>query len=163
MPITLNGDGAISGLTATGISAVQNLPAGSVLQVVQSESTTQVTVNNTTTFSSLSLSASITPKFTTSKILVILSVAVRATGAAIVGVKIQRGGSDIKTYGFVTHLNSNIAITSSNSMVYLDSPASTSSLTYSVLGNSNQASSTFQFSDGAGTQISSITLLEIAG
>jgi hypothetical protein len=27
MPITLNGDGAISGLTATGISAVQNLPA----------------------------------------------------------------------------------------------------------------------------------------
>ena len=34
MPITLNGDGAISGLTATGISAVQNLPAGSVVQVV---------------------------------------------------------------------------------------------------------------------------------
>lgn len=34
MSIILSGDGSISGLSATGISAAQNLPSGSVVQVV---------------------------------------------------------------------------------------------------------------------------------
>jgi hypothetical protein len=34
MPITLNGDGAISGLTATGISAVQTIPSATITQAM---------------------------------------------------------------------------------------------------------------------------------
>jgi len=136
--------------------------AGTVLQVVNAQSTTPTAVNNTTTFSSLSLSASITPTSATSKILVLLSVTGLSNNASIVGVKLQRNGSDIRTYGFVAHLNASTGMSHTNGMNYLDSPASTSALTYSVLGNSNQGLTTFQYSDGAGTQVSSITLMEIA-
>ena len=137
--------------------------AGTVLQVVNAQSTTPTAVNNSTTFSSLSLSASITPTSATSKILVLLSVTGLSSNSAIVGVKIQRNGSDIRTYGFVAHFNSTTGMAHTNGMNYLDSPASTSALTYSVLGNSGQGLTTFQYSDGAGTQVSSITLMEIAG
>lgn len=139
-----------------------NKTAGTVLQVVNAQSTTPTAVNNSTTFSSLSLSASITPTSATSKILVLLSVTGLSSNSAIAGVKIQRNGSDIRTYGFVAHFNSTTGMSHTNGMNYLDSPASTSALTYSVLGNSNQGLTTFQYSDGAGTQVSSITLMEIA-
>jgi hypothetical protein len=154
-------DGAVTAakMAASGAWA----PAGTVLQVVNAQSTTPTAVNNSTTFSSLSLSASITPTSATSKILVLLSVTGLSTNAAIVGVKIQRNGSDIRTYGFVAHLNSATSMAHTNGMNYLDSPASTSALTYSVLGNSSQGLTTFQYSDGNGTQVSSITLMEIAG
>jgi hypothetical protein len=144
-------------------NATVQASAGQVLQVVNAQSTTPTAVNNSTTFSSLSLSASITPKFSTSKILILLSVTGLSSNSAIVGVKIQRNGSDIRTYGFVAHFNSTTGMAHTNGMNYLDSPASTSALTYSVLGNSNQGLTTFQYSDGSGTQVSSITLMEIAG
>ena len=147
---------------ASGAPSRSQLPAGTVLQVVNAQSTTATSVNNTTTFSSLSLSASITPTSTSSKILVLLSVTGLSTNSSIVGIKIQRNSSDIKTYGFVSHLNTTTTMGHTSAMYYLDSPSSTSALTYSVLGNSNQGLTTFQYSDSAGTQVSSITLMEIA-
>jgi hypothetical protein len=69
MSITLDGNGAITGLTATGISAVQQLPAGSVLQVVNAAYSTQVS-NSSGTYVDTGLTATITPRFSTSKILV---------------------------------------------------------------------------------------------
>jgi hypothetical protein len=48
MPITLNGDGSISGLTATGISAVQNVPATSVITTLNAPSGVLATQNGMT-------------------------------------------------------------------------------------------------------------------
>lgn len=88
MPITINGTGTISGVSATGLSSAQTvsasnittgtlpkaqLPTGSVLQVVSAEYSTQVSISNTTTWTDSGLSASITPTSSSSKILVIIS------------------------------------------------------------------------------------------
>ena len=155
---------SVLGSTITGSQSIpkSTLPTGSVLQVVNAQSTTPTAVNTTATYSSLSLSASITPSSATNKILVLLSVTGLSNNSAIAGVKIQRNGSDIRTYGFIAHFNAATSISYTSAMNYLDSPASTSALTYSVLGNSTQGLTTFQYSDGNGTQVSSITLMEIS-
>ena len=67
MPTIISGDGTITGLTSTGISAVQQLPAGSVLQVVSSTITTP-TSTTSTSFTDIGLSVSITPKFSSRKV-----------------------------------------------------------------------------------------------
>jgi hypothetical protein len=152
-----------SGISASAAISTSKLGTGAVLQVVNAQSTTPTAVNTTATYSSLSLSASITPSSATSKILVLLSVTGLSNNAAIAGVKIQRNGSDIRTYGFIAHFNAATSIAHTSGINYLDSPASTSALTYSVVGNSTQGLTTFQYSDGNGTQVSSITLMEIAG
>jgi hypothetical protein len=162
MAVTIDGTAGITfPVTAGSASAVQ-ASSGRVLQVVNAQSTTPTAVNTTATYSSLSLSASITPSSATSKILVLLSITGLSNNSAIAGVKIQKNGSDIRTYGFIAHFNSTTSISYTSAMNYLDSPASTSALTYSVLGNSLQGLTTFQYSDGSGTQVSSITLMEIA-
>jgi len=167
MALTQVASGLIASVSGASLTGTQNipkatLPTGSVLQVVNAQSTTPTAVNNTATYSSLSLSASITPSSATNKILVLLSVTGLSNNSAIAGVKIQRNGSDIRTYGFIAHFNAATSIAYTSAMNYLDSPASTSALTYSVLGNSTQGLTTFQYSDGNGTQVSSITLMEIA-
>jgi len=48
MANTLNGDGSISGLTATGISAVQNVPATSVITTLNAPSGVLATQNGMT-------------------------------------------------------------------------------------------------------------------
>jgi len=72
MPTIISGDGTITGLTATGISAVQNLPAGSVLQVVNLSTVGYTTASTNTWVNVPNVSLAITPKFATSKILVML-------------------------------------------------------------------------------------------
>jgi hypothetical protein len=164
MPTIISGDGTITGLTATGISAVQNLPAGSVLQVVNATYGTQVT-NSTTTYADTGLSAAITPKFATSKVLVIVSQSCKKSSASAsngVNIKLFRGATDL---GQVVYVQGFTASTIDNYSVatiqYLDSPATTSSTTYKTqFANLVAASLVGVQADGTG--ISTITLMEIA-
>jgi hypothetical protein len=165
MPITLNGDGAISGLTATGISAVQNLPAGSVLQVVNATHS-NATSSATTTFVDTGLTATITPKFATSKILVLVSqngISKETSNTRCV-LRLLRGATLITniddTLGF-NNSSSTSSVTASVS--FLDSPATTSATTYKTQFSSggNSASITVQSNFSASTT-STITLMEIA-
>jgi hypothetical protein len=172
MPITLNGDGAISGLTATGISAVQNvgrtnLPVGTVLQVVQGYTTTGTTTTSSSPVDT-TLSASITPTSASSKILVLLN----SNGYTNRGsVSINFGDSFFYIVRGSTQLtNSRNAINfgnpnwadmfpAQNCYSFLDSPATTSSTTYKMqiaVGNSLSFTAPFQ-------SFGSITLMEIAG
>ena len=147
------------------ISAITALPAGvggKVLQVVTAtDSTTRNTTSSSFVTASNTLSVNITPSSTSSKIFIIVSAAgyINATGDAnytIYRESTNLGGSN----GMTTMYNETAAqINSSIAMSYLDSPSSTSELTYQVY-----------FKTAAGTAYlnypnmkASITTYEIAG
>ena len=163
MPTIISGDGTITGLTATGISAVQNLPAGSVLQVVNATATTGAS-NSSTTWVTTNFSASITPKFATSKILV------RVNGGCFDTLNTAQQGqltiyrNNATNLGNVTRgLNQFYAAGGRTqfpvAMEVLDSPATTSSTTYTVYIRS---SSTYTIEFNQDPIQSSLTLMEIA-
>ena len=70
MPVTINGNGSITGLTQGGVSA-SALPAGSVIQVKSAVKTDTSTQANDTFSNIPSLSVSITATASTSKFYVI--------------------------------------------------------------------------------------------
>jgi hypothetical protein len=167
--------------SATGtLLSTGNPQSGGVIQVVTSSVTgTFGTPYFSTTTNGLvntGLSASITPKFSTSKILIIVNACIRILGSttdAGTGFGIARGstniwaGSSVQLYFAEGSTSSGDAI---QTIQYLDSPATTSSTTYNFQVNryTNNGGSTvylnFNYSAGGGisSDISSITLMEIA-
>jgi len=160
MSLVLNGD---NGITFPN-SSVQ-ASAGSVLQVVQGSTSTQVS-NSTNVFVDTTLTATITPKFATSKILVLVSQQGLYKSAANVAnqiaIKLFRGATDLgqRVYAW-GYMNNATVLTGSASFEYLDSPATTSATTYKTQFNegNNTAAAIVQLDSVA---ISTITLLEIA-
>jgi hypothetical protein len=158
---------AVSGTILTTGSSGQSipsaaLPVGSVLQVVNAKYDTQVS-STTTNYADTGLTATITPKFSSSTILVLVNQAgVGKSGDTRVKVALLRSGSNIATLDFNGGYtgNSNTNRVGSVSSCYLDSPATTSATTYKTQ---------FGLFDGTGTVtvqtdgcVSTITLLEIA-
>jgi len=154
---------------ATGIKWAAPAGGGKVLQVVSAAITTATTIA-TTSFTDTSITASITPTLSTSKILVIVSANVYMTRTAnneFAGAKLIRGATDIVTYsnsGFVGFFAGGISSQENQhtaSIVYLDSPATTSATTYKVQGQiiytANGGTSTWQRNSNPST----ITLMEI--
>lgn len=138
-------------------------PAGSVLQVVQSTLATFSTTTSTT-YTDTGLSASITPSSSSSKILIISSAGVGSSASAGGSLnRIVRGSTAIFTQG-VAYSGAGSVYTGS-SLVYLDSPATTSSTTYKIQFVTQSASSTAFFNGDFGSftgETASITLMEIA-
>jgi hypothetical protein len=156
-------------LTVSGGLPVWAAPTGGgkVLQVVQGSTTTETGIASTS-YSDTTLTASITPSSATSKILVIVAQASglqKSSGIANgCQVKLLRGATTLMTNTKVIWLSVGGASSVENyvntSIVYLDSPSSTSALTYKTQGAAFSASSgqaLFQ----PGDDRSSITLLEI--
>ena len=133
-----------------GIPSWASAPAaGKILQVVQGTTTTETTIASTT-MTDTTITASITPTASTSKILVMISYSCgmyeAAGGAFSVGGKILRGATTIYDritggIGYVDHTPSNPSykiyggVGFSGALVYLDSPATTSSTTYKLQSN----------------------------
>lgn len=141
-----------------------NKTAGTVLQVVQATTTTYVTANSTT-YVDTTLSASITPSSTSNKVLVLINQAIGTSGAGNVGgIRLVRNSTDVQTWGFGVFYTGSSDLYGYSSNNYLDSPSSTSSVTYKTQINRQGGSGTtrVQYSDSNGSQISTITLLEIA-
>ena len=134
--------------------------SGSVIQVVQSTSTTAFSTTSASMVAT-GISASITPKFSTSKILVRMTVQV-ASNANGAGIAIYRATTSIwspNTFdgsGFYGIYPSIICL---NNLEYLDSPATTSSTTYNLYLASRSGLSSTVGTNNAGTVI---TLMEIA-
>lgn len=153
-----------------------DLPAGSVLQVLQSVTTTSVTTTSTTPVDT-SLSASITPTSASNKILILLSQSCNNTRSAAnsggFGLRLLRGETEIEQFnnatdgGYTTvYLLSSASPSGLISYVgvqYLDAPSTTSEVTYKTQGavgaTTFSPSLTFQ-TDGTP---SFMTLMEIAG
>lgn len=151
--ISLSGTVTSSGsLTLGGALSVTsaNLPAGTVLQVVQFSTTATGTIGNTASQLPGPFQASITPSSTSNKILIMATINVGFGGndCRYTGFWIYRNGSSIGNgdKGANNGTNVNVAgnnfslssgIVSSNSFTYLDSPATTSAITYAIWGQAD--------------------------
>jgi hypothetical protein len=165
---------AVSGTVLTTGSSGQSipkaaLPTGSILQVVQAEYSTS-TSTTSGTFTDSGLTASITPTSSTSKILVLINQQIRVnkSGAADTGygLRILRGATAIFSRDdsataqyYTTQAGTSADLRFPNTMIYLDSPATTSSTTYKTQINSFNTSTV---AAQHGSQPSTITLMEIA-
>ena len=140
---------------------------GHVLQVVNATHATAVSTTSTS-FVTTGLTASITPKSTSSKVLISFSTAVyKSSGNAHGITTIFRGtvsGTDLgasNSWGFGAHYepaNSDDS-TGTNTATFLDSPSTTSSQTYTIGIRSNTGTAVYaQGNASKGT----ITLMEIA-
>jgi hypothetical protein len=153
-------------LTSASSIASSQLPAGSILQVVQGLYTTQV-LSTSGTYADTGLTATITPSSTSSKILVLVTAdGVYAAGPTnvIAAFRIVKNGSSLYEFGNggnSTTGTSLTIVTGSCSVNYLDSPASISALTYKLQIQNKYASGTVGVSTYNGAQ--SITLIEVKG
>ena len=141
---------------------IGSLPAGSVLQVVQVTAGSKV-LTSSTTYVDTGLSATITPSSTSSKILVILNQTITPSTTAsdsYAKVKLVRGATVIWSDERVNGQGLNDHSTPSCSV--LDSPSSTSALTYKTQFASGNTSYTFE-AQHADLRQSTVTLMEIAG
>jgi len=148
------------------VNGVPTGGGGGIIQVVQSQITTQDEVTTATTWTDTTLTASITPKFSTSKILINCTCHasngdnVQNTDARfrIVrdGVEVCKTRQRLYDYG-----SSGVYMDTTMSMLFLDSPATTSAITY-----------TLQFYLSSGTRVriseggsgnSSLILMEVSG
>ena len=156
------------------------MPANSVLQVVQTTKTDTFSSSSTSFVDITGLTATITPSSTSSRILVIANVAVADAIGYFVMLRLARGGSAIlqgdaagsriRTGGMVYNNPGSNNEQHSWSQQVVDSPASTSTLTYSVqimqINGATHYVNRLARDDDANYEprsASSIILMEIAG
>lgn len=170
MALVLNGSGTIAGLSAgglpDGVITADDLAAGvggKVLQVV-SVVNGSYTDTTSTSYVDTSISASITPSSTSSKILILIDAQVTAYGGGSTNTmfgQIVKNGTSVFDAGYLHRADSEgIAHNGHASISYLDSPSSTSALTYKLQIKTDIASTNVRVNSG-GSQ-STITLMEIA-
>jgi len=159
MTMIISGD---NGLTYPN-STVQ-ASAGVVLQVVNATYQTSVS-NSTTTYADTGLTATITPKFSTSKILVLVNQSTyKSTGNTgnSINLKLFRNSTDLGRLVYIQgYTNTLLELYSVIPTQFLDSPATTSATTYKTQF-SNLVASAFVSVQADSLGLSSITLMEIA-
>jgi hypothetical protein len=158
-----------------------SMPAGSVLQVVQTTKTDTFTTTSTTYVDITGFSVSITPTTNTSKILVMYNMEIGGASLADsnhVYLQLYRNSTAIfiaDTAGSRTSATSVVNTPTGGTMypsncAYLDSPATTSSVTYKVQIKSSNTNTACVNRSGRDTDlatydgraVSSITLMEVA-
>lgn len=137
---------------------------GKVLQVISATTSTAVS-NSTDVYADTNLTASITPTLSTSKVLVMvmqngISKSSGNSGSAWVG-KLMRDATDLTVFaGYELFTAAATTALGSASTVYLDSPATTSSITYKTRFK-NLANAAAVSCQDSSASTSTITLLEI--
>jgi len=155
---------AISGASLTGLTSSQ-MPTGSVLQVVTGATSSQVTTTGTET--DTGLTATITPSSTSNKILVMVAqmglMKEGSSSNARMKINLYRGATNINSSdgNMWPFVNTNLRH-GGFSIQNLDSPSTTSAVTYKTTLSGNDATNVYvQKDSNSGT--SSIVLMEIAG
>jgi hypothetical protein len=142
---------------------------GKVLQVVQTVYNTPATIASTS-YTDTGLSLSITPTSATSKILVLVNQSAQFYRNAQdqgYGLRISRGGSALITSGIASaayiNITGGVGVESNTitSLNYLDSPATTSAITYKTQAAVYTTANGGAVGVQAGTTNSVITLMEI--
>jgi len=134
------------------------LPTGSVLQVVQATYTTYPNTTTSTSFVGTGHTVTITPNFSTSKILLITHHGTYNTTGT--GYRtIYRNSTNIGDASWGFNESSSSGGWETNAIVYLDSPATTSSTSYQIYFRTS-AGTTYYGADSG--QISSLIAMEIA-
>jgi len=158
--------GAVTTGTFSGtLSSSATFPAGSVLNVLQAINSTEISKSDTNAFDIVTVD--ITPKSTSNKILVFGEVmgVQRGTGAtARLDVILTRDTTDIHTAGanFYT-LDAQDFRHGGFAISKLDSPSSTSQITYKLRGKYSGHSSPSYVNKDGNSGNSTITVMEVAG
>ena len=123
------------------------MPAGMTLQTLEGFSYTRVT-STTTTFVDSGVSCSITPKFSSSKVLIICKHTFETHGNvnAKAGLRLMRSGTNIAELDNMIAYNYNteeVHVTGGTGVgMVLDSPNTTSAITYNTQFNNNSGNGT---------------------
>ena len=142
--------------------------AGGVIQVVGTMNTTQVSTTTTALGSPTDsgMSVVITPKFATSKILIMINASMGGDGSAHVNAMIKRNGTLINYSPCVDDgiLDYSInAVSSNSSWNFFDSPNSTSALTYGFFFSRYGGSGTAYFNNNSNHySCSTMTAMELS-
>lgn len=160
-------------LAKPGVITRDKLPAGTILQVVQATTSTTF-LTSSSTFADTNLAASITPSSASSKVLVIANQQYAlwnsTNAAALAGIRLVRGSTTILSpltgsgaYELHFPSVSNSYFLGRHSIVYLDSPSTTSATTYKTQGASGSVNSNLQCQSSDTTPgTSTIILMEVA-
>jgi hypothetical protein len=162
MSLILDGS---AGVTFPSGSNPQAAPS-KVLQVVNASYNTYVS-SSTSAYSDTGLTATITPLFSNSKILVLVDMAGCSKNASNTSLQLKLVRNSTALYqfeDFATYTNSSSQnAIGSCSTTYLDSPATTSATTYKVqLASSENSSNVGVQNNLVGLSTSTITIMEIA-
>jgi hypothetical protein len=161
---------ATESFVESSIAAIPDIP-GIGSNVVQGISTTPTGIN-TSVFTDTSLTATITPSSATSKILVMVNQQVRnaASNPTTLGCRIRllRGSTNVlslsgegtafDSFEITADAGGNVRLAGYISFVFLDTPATTSPVTYKTQAATNLANHQFQNENSK----SIITLIEVA-
>lgn len=139
--VTSNGSQLCQENSAGGVSCLNTNTSGfilgTVVQSVQFVDTAQSASSGANSYTATTTAATITPKSTTHKIRISVnasSLGGSSTAGDQVAVTIERGVVDLAATanGFAQYINAVVGNVSPCAFVYLDSPATTSSVTYTV-------------------------------
>ena len=159
MTSTLKVDSIVGSTTAGTVA----MPAGHVVQVVQGSYNSTVSIS-TGTYTFTGLTATITPKFATSKVLIqVEQQGCKATniGTGDINLRLQRNSSDIYKFALgYFYGNVTTEFRAGISGCFLDSPSTTSATVYRTMFAANDGGSCSVQNDNANT-VSTITLMEI--
>lgn len=164
---------AISTITGTSTGSTGTVlttgspQSGGVIQVVSSQAVTNSSFTSSSNVST-GFSVTIIPKFSTSKILLWLTANMESNSANAAGFTFYRNGSNISIGGnnsiqYVRVYGSNISDIPL-CMNFIDSPATTSSLTYTLYGLSSSSNTVIVGGGGGNTGNTAVNFyaLEIA-
>ena len=184
MPMTISGSGTITGLSVGGLpdgivdtdmiaaGAVTGAKqaAGSVIQVTSSGNITSPDfADSSTSYVTTSCAHSITPTSASNKILVLVAmdfsfVSTNSGGHSYPRVALYRGSTEITAAEYQMRVDSsasNCQWGGSHPIMYLDSPNTTSSTTYTVYVKSHSSATSTQRANW--NEKSNVTLMEIKG
>jgi hypothetical protein len=169
----------LSGDTGPSFNQSAAMPTGSVLQVVSTNKTDTFSTTSTTYTNITGLSASITPKFSTSKIYATVTLGMSCDSGTRAIFQLLRNSTPVgvgdasgsRTTGNAAGQAPQPAAMACVSFQYLDSPATTSAITYQVqtafIDNSGTLYINRTVNDESAASrsrtASTITLMEIAG
>jgi hypothetical protein len=197
MAIAINGTGTITGISVGGLNdsiitsselvngavtaaKIDSLPAGSILQVVQTVKTNSTTVQPGATWTDIpTLSVSLTPASSSNKVLISFNLHAitnmrgfvrMVRGSTAIGIGDADGSRVQCTSGDMQWQESDTAELRNQSMTWLDSPSTTSSTTYKLQVRSDGGGDliyinrSYLYTDAAsrGLPVSVITVMEVA-
>lgn len=132
---------------------------GHVVQVVQGTSTTYFTLGSNNTYVDTGLTATITPKFSNSKVLILHNSPIVYQNTQDAILRLLRGTTNVHQMNFY---NSSSSYNSASfAFQFLDSPSTTSATTYKTQIYKNQGSFLYNYNNEI-TSTSTLTLMEIA-
>jgi len=183
MPTTITGTDGVSQVQAGSIQSDDlaagaitigsgDLPAGSVLQVVQTSSTNRVQISSSSAFVDIDPSLSITPLSTSSKILIIASYNIGLYTPDFnvsSDIRLLRDSSSLIIFNTASDIRADddpntgeLRMSGQYSFVYLDAPSANTEITYKFQGRCPSGSRMESVSTPGNSQ-NTITLMEIAG